>query len=279
MSHLPAAPDDPTSADVSRRDLMKGVMAGLTGAGLMSRAARGAPVQGLLSGAGPEILWDVKAPDPNTYRLYDFPAYVGGNIVLSMQNESTFQGALFWLDVQTQQYRGPIAFDYFLFTPVLLNGVLYAAANTQGLYALDPVSGKNLWPKPAAYRIAADVVSINGQLVFPTTNGLIVALDTNGNQLWSYATGQTVGADQASRATFFNGAIIVAFSSTVFAVDANTGAFLWKYSASDEILGDLAVSSNAVHFSARDQKLFALKRDGTVAWNWPSAQNPVNASL
>jgi outer membrane protein assembly factor BamB len=272
-------PTDFTSANgYTRRDVMKGFLASLAGAGLMPRAARGAPQQGIATSSS-ELLWQVSAPDPKNLNLYDLPAYVNGNIIFTVQNPNTFQGGLYWLDVQSQQYRTSALFNYFLFTPVMLNGVLYAAANTGGLYALDPATGNSLWPKPAPYKIAADVASINGMLVFPATNGMIVALDGDGNQLWAYSTGQSVGASQASRATLLNGVIIVSFFSTVFGVDPDTGAFLWKFTASDLIVGDLAVSSNAVHFSTRDQKVFSLKSDGTLAWNWPSAQNPVNASL
>ena len=271
----------PTSSGMSRRDLLKNLMAGVAGTALMPTIARGAPVRGLQSGDGPEVLWDVPLPNPSFWQITDLPAYAGGNVVLSMRDQNTFQPVLFWLDIQSHQFRGPVqvgAASQALFTPVLLDGVLYAAAVDVGLYALDAMSGAPLWLNPAPYRVSSDVALINGQLVFPTSDGKIVALDTSGNQLWSYSTGLSVGDNHTSRATFLNGAVIVSFMNTVYAVDADSGAFLWKYSASDNINGDLAVSSSAVHFSTIDDKVWGIQSDGTFGWSWPNANNPLSTS-
>lgn len=267
------------SSGMSRRDLLKNLMAGVAGAALMPMASRGAPIRGLQGDDGPEVLWDVQAFNPASFQPADLPAYVGGSIVLTMEDQSNFQGALFWLDIQSQQIRGPVEFPRFLYTPVPVNGVLYAGdSEGPGLYALDPNSGAPLWPNPAPYRLAADVAFINGQLVFPTKDGQIVALDTSGNLLWSYSIGYAVGDNQTSSATFMDGAVIVAFAQNVFAVDANSGALLWKFSASDDVLGDLAVSSNGIHFCTADNKVWCLQSNGTLGWSWPNPNNPLNAT-
>lgn len=88
------------SSGISRRDLLKNLMAGVAGAALMPMASRGAPIRGLQGDDGPEVLWDVQAFNPASFQPADLPAYVGGSIVLTMEDQSNFQGALFWLDIQ-----------------------------------------------------------------------------------------------------------------------------------------------------------------------------------
>ena len=136
-------------------------------------------------------------------------------------------------------------------TPVMVDGVLYTIAPWNITTALDAKSGKVLWsfdPKvnrAKGRQACCDVVSRgvaiwNGKVILATLDGRVIALDSlTGRELWSFDTfaGRgnyplvITGAPRVfdGRVVIGNGGADMGSRGFVTALDADTGALLWRW--------------------------------------------------
>ncbi len=133
--------------------------------------------------------------------------------------------------------------------PIVVDGVMYVSTSWSKVYALDAVSGKQLWffdpkvPGETALRICCDSVNrgvsvYKGKVYVATLDGRLIAIDAaTGKPVWST---QTV--DQASALTItgpprvFKDKVIIGNGGADFgargyvsAYDAQTGKMIWRF--------------------------------------------------
>jgi quinohemoprotein ethanol dehydrogenase len=133
--------------------------------------------------------------------------------------------------------------------PVAVDGVLYFSIGYNIVYAVDAVTGKQLWMNDlegaagAGHRLrlgwgSRGLAWWNGRIYAATWNGRLVALDAKtGKQAWSAQVLDPKGNEYISGAPrVFDGKVIIGSGSDIGYVrgqvntyDAETGRFLWRF--------------------------------------------------
>ncbi|MFT5575103.1 MAG: outer membrane protein assembly factor BamB [Bermanella sp.] len=113
--------------------------------------------------------------------------------------------------------------------PVVEGDTLYIASADGLLQARDALSGKLRWQRKLAVTISGGVGVDDERLYLGTTEGLVLALDQQGAELWRAEVSGEVLAPPVS-----NEDIVVAqsYDGQLIAFDAATGEKRWTYSAS-----------------------------------------------
>ncbi len=263
-----------SGAALTRRKLLQGLglgFAGLAGSKHLSSAAKAAPL-GLSAGTTPEVLWDIQIPGS----LYGNPLYSTGAVVLPLRSGGE-SGVLQAIDVQTQSTLWSHSLNSFPYTPVLANGILYAADLGGSLFAVDPASGQTLWRKN--YQTNGELTHIRDRLLLYTNNGEIVALDLSGNLLWSYSTGQSLSGSEGP-VLVAGDMVLVGLNRTVFALNLKTGSLLWQFQASNLVQGAVSADGQSIYFTSYDGLVWSLQpATGTVNWKWPNTAGSLSSPV
>jgi outer membrane protein assembly factor BamB len=145
-----------------------------------------------------------------------------------------------------------------------------------------PARLQRRWRQPLGARTrSCAVVSADARLFVGTESGDLLALDRAGKVLWRYAAGAAIETPPLLTA-----GLVVAGTATgtLHAVDAATGAGLWRFAAEDKIVGSAnAVAPTATHpalvvFGSYDTQIYALAAE-SGARHWAhSTRNYVNGA-
>jgi len=234
------------SSDVSRRDLLKGLTAGLGGvmaAPFFSKSASGAPVTPNLSSAPPLLLSG---------------NFASGNQVTATGLASYGPG---WIFVLTQNTSGSVTTYDLEFVDV---------------HSLNPVFSfvtfynRPLPTIPFLQPVADDtfVYTANGNTVYciPLANPM------------TYAASFSVGASVTGNLVLANGTLLITTSDgTLWAYAAKTRAPLWHTTTGSSISG-LVVSRTAIYVSANGQLSAYSLLDGSSSFSASATTGPVTAS-
>ncbi len=113
------------------------------------------------------------------------------------------------------------------------DGNVYAASHDGRIYAWD-ATGKQLWRVKTKYEITSGVSVTNGVLVYGTSKGNVVALDTKtGKQLWVQNTSASILSPALVSG---NRVVVLGNDGTVTATDLTTGQTAWTYDIPTPIL-------------------------------------------
>ena len=149
-------------------------------------------------------------------------------------------------------------------SPVVADGMVYAAANRSDVYALNADTGTLVWSYPTeAAGYSAPAVA-NGRVYFFAAEDphYLGALNANtGALLWKY----TLDGDSIEGPTVVaNGVVYIARSAKVNALDGRTGALLWT--AQVPLPTGVAVANGSVYVSS-EYGMYALDaRTGALVW-------------
>ena len=192
-----------------------------------------APMASGLTKAGPSIGWPVHGGTDLEQRFSPLQQINGANIG---------QLGLAWsFEVDTN--RGQEA------TPIVVAGVMYVSTAWSKVYALDAVTGRQLWrydpevPGKKGFDACCDVVSrgvavANGRVFLGALDGRLIALDARtGKRIWSTQTTDTArpytitGAPRVfeGKVVIGNGGAEYGMRGYVSAFNAKTGKQLWRF--------------------------------------------------
>lgn len=160
-------------------------------------------------------------------------------------------------------------------SPAIADRTVYIraeAANKGQVFALDLVTGKQLWaftPK----RLASPSTSYwGGHLTSPVvSNGLVYigagkevyALDAaNGAVRWEYSSSDYV----ASSATVSDGRVFISNAKYILALDQRTGALIWQQPIAFAIYFAPVVAEQSVYITTGDNVLALDAATGTKRW-------------
>jgi len=148
-------------------------------------------------------------------------------------------------------------------TPLYINGMVVDGNKNGNVTALNASSGAVLWktalvgeiiasPATDGTRIYAVVASGRSDCRISPNCGGIFALDLNGQIIWSVeTTSSTIGVVLAPVAVS-NGIVFAAYNQGVSALDANTGAVLWRFGDSHNIQDGPAIVNGGLFFGEYD---------------------------
>ncbi len=181
-------------------------------------------------------------------------------------------------------------------SPALADGVVYIAALDGHLYAIDQETGKEKWNFKSRMLIASSPTVGGGTLYFVSSAGSLAALDIKtGQPKWVYAieyerkfearnlhgyssAAQTIPDAYdifTSSPAVANGKVYFGSGDgNVYAVDAQTGALLWKFATKDVVHSSPAVVNNTVYIGSWDSYLYAIDADtGQEKWSFKSGED------
>lgn len=151
-------------------------------------------------------------------------------------------------------------------TPVVSGGVLYVAADSGSLYALDLVTGRQQWLALASHSSNLSTPDVVGGMVLVGTADVGPrAFDAKtGNPGWSVAADGPISGAPAD----VNGTVVFATEGgSVIAADATTGAMRWTTRVGAAIQSSVALSDGVVVVGDNDGSIEALGlTDGAIRW-------------
>jgi eukaryotic-like serine/threonine-protein kinase len=157
----------------------------------------------------------------------------------------------------------PDPFDFYLSSPVVVNGVVYLGSGDTNVYALEAATGQLKWKFKTGDVVHASPAVSDGKLFVGSWDSFFYALDAaTGKEIWRFKTGEDheihnqVGIQ--SSAAIADG--IVYFGcrdSNFYAVDTATGKERWRFNNKGSwVIGSPAVAGGKVYFGTSDTALF-----------------------
>ncbi len=159
--------------------------------------------------------------------------------------------SVIWTTQASTTDNGTLDYDYGA-TPLYVNGMVVDGNKNGNLYAFNPLTGAVIWATQLGNEMIASPAS-DGSKIFATVNQVgIFALDMAGHVIWSvHSSGETLAPVAVS-----NGIVFAAYNQGVSALDADTGAVLWRFQGSHNIQDGPTIVSGGLFFGEFDGPSF-----------------------
>jgi outer membrane protein assembly factor BamB len=164
----------------------------------------------------------------------------------------------------TQQDGGPVEFHS---DPLVIEELVIAGSDRRKsggfahLYAFERTTGKPRWKYRVDLGVAADVLRIGPNIYAVTLQDEVLCLDwKTGELVWKSATGQPneefflSSSPTASRDQIFLGGL----DGTVSALDANSGAVLWRRELGGRITTSVLLADGSLYAGNSNRHLYRL---------------------
>ncbi len=164
----------------------------------------------------------------------------------------------------TQQDGGPVEFHS---DPLVIEDLVVVGSDrrkpggTAHLYAFERATGKPRWKYRVDLGVASDVVRIGPNIYALTLQDELLCVDwKTGELVWKSATGQAneefllSSSPAASRDQIFFGGL----DGTVYALDANSGAVLWRRDLSGRISTSVLLVVGSLYAGNTNRHLYRL---------------------
>ena len=157
----------------------------------------------------------------------------------------------------------PDPFDFYLSSPVVVDGIVYFGSGDTNVYALDAASGQLKWKFKTGDVVHASPAIADGKLYIGSWDSYFYALDAkSGKEIWRFKTGEDPAIHNQvgiqSSAAVQDG--IVYFGcrdSNFYALDAATGKERWRFNNKGSwVIGSPAVTDGKVYFGTSDTATF-----------------------
>ncbi len=173
-------------------------------------------------------------------------------------------------------------------TPTVTGGVVYVGSDDGKLYALDEPSGKVRWRFETGGRVRS-CPAVDGDLVYiASDDGYACAVHAgDGTQAWRTDIGNTTPLDvradllespsprgydyrQSSPVVALKRVYVGSRDHNIYALDAATGAVIWKHTTGDQVRATPTVADGVVYVGSWDETMYALDaQNGEVLWQRP----------
>jgi eukaryotic-like serine/threonine-protein kinase len=185
----------------------------------------------------------------------------------------------------------PDPFDFYLSSPVVLEGAVFFGSGDSNIYALNAATGALNWKFKTGNVVHASPAIADGKLFVGSWDSYFYALDVaTGREAWRFKTGEDpkihnqVGI-QSSAAVVDGIVYFGCRDSNFYALDAKTGQEKWSFpNQGSWVITSPAVADGTVYFATSDSGLFhALDaRTGTHVFSlklqgWPMFSSPAIA--
>jgi outer membrane protein assembly factor BamB len=144
-----------------------------------------------------------------------------------------------------------------LSSPAVSNGVVYVRSFDKNLYAIDAVTGTEIWrfATGADYSLGSPAVS-NGVVYTGSSDKNLSAIDAvTGKEIWRFTTGAFVLSSPAVS----NGVVYVgSMDNNLYAIDAVTGKEIWRFTTGAFVQSSPAVSNGVIYVGSWDNNTYAI---------------------
>ena len=181
-------------------------------------------------------------------------------------------------------------------SPAVADGVVYVGSADRNLYALRAGDGGLVWKFATGLGVSSSPAVSDGLVYFASGDGNVYAVTaSNGQVAWKFATGGERrfaapgihGIQPANEMmpdpfdTFLSSPVVVggrvyvgSGDHAVYALDARTGAQVWKHVTGDVVHASPAVANGVVYIGSWDRNLYALNADtGAVVWKFQTGDD------
>ena len=187
--------------------------------------------------------------------------------------------------------KGPV-----ISSVVVDNGAAYFGSDDRNLYAVDAATGAKKWTFGTDGQIRSTPAVSDGAVFFISYDSKVYSLDAaTGAKKWEYLTAGDrrfeaknlhgcVPATQTmpdfwdvyeSSPAVVDGVAYVGAADGLYALDANTGALLWKCTTGDVVHSSPAVVGGVVYFGSWDTFFYALDaKTGAEKWRFKTGDDP-----
>jgi outer membrane protein assembly factor BamB len=190
----------------------------------------------------------------------DGVVYAGTYGLVSAFNGST--GALIWNTSFTNKYGNQDSGG----SPVVSNDVVYIQGYND-LYALNGTDGGLIWKYAISGSWYTSISpAISDGLVFSASfDGIFALKASNGVKVWSFSIDVVT-----SSPVVYNGVVYVGSSdNNLYALNAQTGKVVWKYSTGSRITATPSVAKGTVYVGSWDGSMYALdSANGSKMWSF-----------
>lgn len=153
-------------------------------------------------------------------------------------------------------------------SPIVHNGIVYAGAYDNNLYALQASDGAFRWKFPTEGGIAATptIDPQNQTVIIGSEDSLVYSVDTrNGRIVWTIMTERPVRCS----ATLAHEHIFVGSDDgKLYAAKASNGRVIWKYNAGAPIRSRPWVTDDYIIFGSETGEVVGLDLGGTPKWRF-----------
>jgi outer membrane protein assembly factor BamB len=261
-------------AFISRRKMNQMMGFGAAGAAFLPSLLKGVHAQPPKLRASPlsdftlgPPIWNYTLPDSLVFAAD--PVFYNGTIIICTQNTNG-TGSIYSLDTQTRVERWAHRLDFptsFFIQPIITNGVIYVGnapspADDLITYAINADDGSIIWKRN--YSIIAPPTSANGNLIFPTRDGYLYAINAqNPDQVvWKKFYLSTTAVSTTSPLVS-GSVVIIRQNHGIVAVNLQDGLYIWSYDTLDinnaVPITNLSIGNGNVYFtSPNNGYLYAL---------------------
>jgi outer membrane protein assembly factor BamB len=151
-------------------------------------------------------------------------------------------------------------------SPEVVNGVVYIGSEDGSLYVFNAQTGAQLWSAATGSSIGSSPAVANGVVYVGSDDDSLYAFNVQtGAKLWSAATGSSITSSPAVA----NGVVYVGSDDdSLYAFNAQTGAKLWSAATGNSITSSPAVANGVVYVGSDDGSLYAFNtQTGAQLWS------------
>jgi len=144
-------------------------------------------------------------------------------------------------------------------TPIMVDGHVYLGDLDGEFYALDLMTGKELWKDTSESGYIAAAAYQDGRLVIGDYDGMVRCLNAkDGKEIWRYETqGQVHGG-----ANFYKDlALVTSEGGSLYALNMADGTLKWQYETGDQLRCAPTVAGNRTFLAGCDGKLHIVDLD------------------
>jgi len=151
-------------------------------------------------------------------------------------------------------------------SPTVVNGVVYVGAPNRFVYAVDALSGREIWRFETSGQVSGTPTVAEGRVYFGHQGGdkQFYAVDAKtGQQVWSKPLGWVWVGASYSRGRLFVGTV----EGDILCLRAATGETLWRRQTTGGIYPAPAVDANSLYTGAWGGHYFGLDQEtGEIRW-------------
>lgn len=162
-------------------------------------------------------------------------------------------------------------------SPTIQNGVLYAGALDNNLYALSAANGDFIWKYPSEGGIVSKPLVVGDAIYFGSEDGNLYSLIWRSGKLnWTYQTGGAIRSSPKNIESFI---IIGSDDGYLHAVNQSTGTTTWKVSASGAVRSTPFITQDQIVYGDDNGDVCSLDYRGHVKWRFKAKRGILTSPL